>query len=103
MSLKLATFAFLSALLVAGCLGQPQTASRTPDDTLQNGTPEGDHTGAQSGVPRNDVDDNAPPVAPEQVPGPGYTGTPDDPPAAPTGGASGPNGASPGGSAGPGH
>lgn len=99
MSLKLSTLALLSlALPVAGCVGQPQTASRTPDDTLQNGTPEGDHTGPPSGSPRDDVG----PVAPDQVPGPGYSGAPEDPPTTPTGGASGPNGAAPGGSAGPG-
>ena len=98
MSLKLTTLAFLSlALPLAGCIGETQTASRTPQGPQQSGTPEGDHT---SGMSNRDADRDA--VAPDQVPGPGYSGTPDDPPAAPTGGAAGPNGAAPGGSAGPG-
>jgi hypothetical protein len=93
------------ALPLAACSHRTNTASRTPDDTLRDGTPEGDHTGSDPSNPRNDVDNNAPPdetSGPEVVPGPGWSGQRQDPPTPPTGGAAGPNGAAPGGSAGPG-
>lgn len=87
MSHKLTPLLLIAALPLGACIGQTQTASR--------------ESTSPSTAPHNDVDNNAPPVAPDQVPGPGYTGTPDDPPAAPTGAAAGQNGAALGGSAGP--
>jgi hypothetical protein len=65
------------ALPVAACSHQANTASRTPDDTLRDGTPGGDHTGSDPSKLRNGVDDNAteePGSGPEMTPRPGYGG-----------------------------
>lgn len=89
------------ALPLAACSQRTNTASRTPDDTLHDGTPPGDHTGSdpsgsKAGDPSRGAGDGP------DVPGPGWSGHREDPPPPPTGGAAGPNGAAPGGSAGPG-
>lgn len=86
------------ALPVAACSHQTHAASRTPEQTLQNGTPDGDHTGSDPSNPRNDVDNDAPS---EPSAGPGEVPVPSGSSPSPSGGTSGPSGAAPG-STGPG-
>ena len=104
MSFKIPVALLLAVSLpMSACVGETKTASRTPDDALHNGTPEGDHTGSDPSQPNDDGDKvSEPPPGPSLPgPGPGWSGSRQDPPTPPTGGAEGPNGASPGGSAGP--
>jgi hypothetical protein len=85
------------ALPVAACSHQSHAASRTPDQTLRNGTPDGDHTGSDPSNPRSDIDDHAPAEqgsGPEGVPAPGGS--------SPGAGPSSPSGVAPAGPAGPG-
>ena len=102
MSFKTSSVLLLAlALPLSACVGETRTASRAPNDTRVGG-PNGDQSGTDPSKPNNDVGntmDEPGPAVPG--PGPGWSGTREDPPEPPTGGDAGPNGAAPGGSSGP--
>jgi hypothetical protein len=85
------------ALPLAACSDRTNSASRSPDDTLRDGTPPGDHTASDPANPHADPSSAADGSAVGDT-GPGAR---DGAPAAPSGGTAEPNGASPRGIAGP--
>jgi hypothetical protein len=95
------TLLLMLALPLAACSHRTNTASRSPDDTLRDGTPPGDHTGSNPAHPSNGADDSAGGETGPQPPGPGWSEHGQDAPASPLGASAGPNGASPAGSGGP--
>lgn len=95
------TLLLMLALPLAACSHRTNTASHSPDDTLRDGTPPGDHTGSDPARPNNGADDSAAGEAGPRGAGPGLSGHGQDAPASPLGGSAGPNGAPPGGSGSP--